>query len=80
VYTIDTGVIVDTVTRTLRVTPETLIKLNILRSTLRKPQHKILELAIDLLWVEKSDQVTTTISERKVGYNIKKVIEKLRVK
>ena len=68
----------DSPVHSFRVTPETLIKLKLLKTALKKSITDILEEAVDMLCEANTDRVSETITKYKVTIETKKVLQKLK--
>jgi len=70
----------NTILTSIRILPETRLKLRLLKIATNLPTYRLLELMVDAMWVQKENQVTTLVSQNRTNKEAAKILRRMRVK
>lgn len=69
-----------TILTSIRILPETRMKLRLLKIATNLPTYRLLELMVDAMWAKKETEVSALISQNRANKESAKILKRIRVK
>ncbi len=69
----------NTILTSIRILPETRLKLRLLQIATNLPSYRLLELMVDAMWAQKEKEITTLVSQTRVNKEAAKILKRIRV-
>lgn len=70
----------NTILTSIRILPETRLKLRLLKIATNLPSYRLLELMVDAMWAQKEEEVTTLVSQTRANKEAAKILKRILVK